>query len=46
MSGERGSVDENTVINWKEKLPSIWSGYQPRDIFNMDETGIFIVLYW
>ena len=41
MSGERGSVDEKTVINWKEKLPSIWSGYQPRDIFNMDETGIF-----
>ena len=41
ISGERGSVNDATVIEWKEKLPSIISGYQLHNIFNMDETGIF-----
>lgn len=41
MSGERGDVDTKTVSDWKAKLPSECEGYEPRDIFNMDETGIF-----
>ena len=44
MSGERGDMNENTVKNWKEKLPSICGGYEERDIFNMDErleSGVF-----
>ena len=41
MSGERGDVDSKCVSDWKDKIPSVCEGYQPRDIFNMDETGIF-----
>ena len=41
MSGERGDVDSKCGSDWKDKIPSVCEGYQPRDIFNMDETGIF-----
>lgn len=41
MSGERGDVNENCVNTWQDRLPTICDGYEPRDIFNMDETGIF-----
>ena len=41
MSGERGDVDCSVVDDWKKKLPVICEGYEPRDIFNMDDTGIF-----
>ena len=27
--------------DWRGKLPSITEGYEDRDIFNMDESGIF-----
>ena len=27
--------------DWTKKLPQIIEGYEPRDIFNMDETGVF-----
>jgi hypothetical protein len=39
--GERGDVDKNIVENWKEKLPKLYEGYEPKNIFNMDETGVF-----
>ena len=45
VCGERGSVDNSTVTSWKEKLPTILEGYAPRDIYNMDEKGLFFVLY-
>ena len=41
MSGERGDVDDAVVSDWLIKLPSICEGYEPKDIFNMDETGFF-----
>ncbi|XP_053378909.1 tigger transposable element-derived protein 4-like [Mercenaria mercenaria] len=41
MTGERGDVSTTTVEEWKEKLPTICRDYQPKDIFNMDETGLF-----
>ena len=44
MSGERGNVNNDTVSSWKERLPHICEGYEPRDIFNMDESGIFFKL--
>jgi len=40
MSGER-DVDDAVVSDWLTKLPSICEGYEPKDIFNMDETGLF-----
>lgn len=41
MCGERGDVRRETVEEWTSRLPNICNGYEPRDIFNMDETGIF-----
>ena len=41
MTGERGDVDTPTVDRWTEKLPTMCEGYQPENIFNMDETGLF-----
>ncbi|XP_045178721.2 tigger transposable element-derived protein 4-like [Mercenaria mercenaria] len=41
MSGERGDVNKDTVTDWKSKLPTVCDGYDPKDIFNMDETGLF-----
>jgi hypothetical protein len=41
FSDERGDVDKNIVENWKEKLPKLCEDYEPKNIFNMDETGVF-----
>ncbi|XP_070581288.1 tigger transposable element-derived protein 4-like [Ptychodera flava] len=41
MSGESGDVDNGIVADWKKKLPSLLEGYEPRDVYNMDETGLF-----
>jgi len=41
MCGEAGDVKESVVIEWKDKLPTLCSDYHPKDIFNMDETGLF-----
>lgn len=41
MSGERGDVNTDTVNDWKEKLKLICKGYEPKNIFNIDETGLF-----
>lgn len=38
MSGERGDVKTAT---WLTRLPSVCQDYAPKDIFNMDETGLF-----
>ena len=40
-SSERADVDIAIVEDWKEKLPTLLEGYNPCDIFNMDETGLF-----
>jgi len=41
MSGERGDLNKATVSDWKEKLGSLCDGYDEKDIFNMDESGLF-----
>lgn len=41
ISGEAGGVSEETVASWKERLPSILSGYSLENVLNMDETGQF-----
>ncbi|XP_052255184.1 tigger transposable element-derived protein 4-like [Dreissena polymorpha] len=40
-TGERAEVDPVVVDDWKKRLPTICEGYQPCDIYNMDETGLF-----
>lgn len=41
ICGEKNSVDIQTVTEWKEKLIEICKGYEPRNILNADETGLF-----
>ena len=41
MSDERGDVDNSVCEDWIKKLLEICEGYEPKDIFNMDETGVF-----
>lgn len=41
ISGEAGEIDSVVCEDWKGRLDSITEGYAPKDIFNMDETGLF-----
>ena len=42
IKGESGSVDITQVVDWKEgALKEILEEFQPRDIYNADETGLF-----
>ena len=38
--GESRTVEPVTVNESKNKLPQLIEGYAPRDIYNMDETGL------
>ncbi|XP_033117352.1 tigger transposable element-derived protein 6-like [Anneissia japonica] len=38
---ERGDVDQTIVTEWKSKIADLCAGYQPEDIFNCDETGLY-----
>lgn len=41
ICGESGSVNEQVCDDWKDKLVELTTGYDPEDIFNADETGLF-----
>ena len=41
ISGESASVDSDTVSDFKEKIKSVISVYDPADVYNVDETGLF-----
>lgn len=41
VCGESASVNIETVDSYKERLPEIVSGYESKDIFNCDETGLY-----
>lgn len=44
-SGEGRKVDEGVVNDWTATtLPSLIAGYEPRDVFNADEAGLFYIL--
>ncbi len=43
ISGESGVVNTDVTTDWIEnKLPKLIESFQPRDVFNADETGLFI----
>lgn len=44
IKGESKSVDQQEAEEWRRSLPDLISGYQPKDIFNMDECGLFFNL--
>ncbi|XP_046395439.1 tigger transposable element-derived protein 6-like [Ischnura elegans] len=41
VCGEEAAVDVAVVEEWKKNLPSLVAGYDPKDIFNADESGFF-----
>lgn len=41
VSGESVSVSETACDQWKPKLQLILKDYQPDDLFNIDECGLF-----
>ena len=34
-------LDNSVVDDWMKNLPELCEGYEPKDTFNMDETGVF-----
>ena len=44
ICGESSSVSEVTVDQWLSSLPTLIEGYEPHNIFNADETGLFFKL--
>jgi hypothetical protein len=41
LAGESAEVSIKSNDAWLESLPSLLEGYEPRDVYNADETGIF-----
>lgn len=41
LHGESANLDQNIVENWKKCFPNIAHGYEPYNIWNLDETGLF-----
>lgn len=41
LCGEAADVDEDLCEDWTTRLPLLLAGYADKDIFNMDETGLF-----
>ena len=41
LNGESEKVEDASIENWLDKLPNIIKNYEPKDIFNVDECGLF-----
>ena len=41
LCGECADVPEDVCNDWSKRLPNICEGYELKDIFNCDETGLF-----
>ena len=41
ISGDSASASETVCDDWKVKLCDLISDYAPKNVFNMDETGVF-----
>ena len=44
ISDEGKTVDTDLVVSWKSEFPTILSDYDPLNVFNCDETGLFLRL--
>ena len=38
------SMDAQEIENWKKILPDLIADYNPKDVYNMDECGLFFNL--
>jgi hypothetical protein len=41
LAGESAEISAKSTDAWLESLPSLLEGYEPRDVYNADETGLF-----
>ena len=41
MCGEASDVNSSIVSEWQEKLKTLLQGYEPNNVYNGDETGLF-----
>jgi len=41
VSGEATDVDQETVEEWKRKISRLIAGYEAKDVYSADETGLF-----
>jgi len=41
ICGESSSVDDNVCSEWHRKLSTLLKNYEPRNVFNTDETALF-----
>ena len=41
LSGEAASVNKVVVTNWMKQIPELIEGYDQKDVFNCDETGLY-----
>jgi hypothetical protein len=41
MCGEANDVDMQTAADWKRKIEDLVAGYESRNVYNGDETGLF-----
>ena len=41
LAGESAEVSVESTDAWLESLPSLLWGYEPRDVYNADKTGLF-----
>ena len=42
LSGEADDVSTTTIEVWIERLPEFCQGYEPHNILNLDELGLFL----
>lgn len=41
ICGESASVSDEICKDWKIELQSLLKDYEPKEVFNADETGLF-----
>jgi hypothetical protein len=41
VCGEGAEVPQDVVEDWSQRLPELLAGYDPKDVFNADETGLY-----
>jgi hypothetical protein len=42
LARESAAVDTNAMDLWFKRLPELLEGYKARDIYNADETGLYV----
>jgi AcrR family transcriptional regulator len=46
LAGESAAADSESTEVWLERLPSLLEGYEPRDIYNADDSVAASVPWW